>query len=241
LCGGRLTAIIDAISPLYKEDETEFCGRLDDVATNLDCSVLSASARAANLYCQCQIIAASPNQIKLEWPSTDGNTVNISIVDVCETPPVPGLLADSAGVVYEPHEAALFTDPRFLAARDALVAQAEAALTIPTATAATYKASRPTILAAVQNALLSDAIAKNGDRMDLVAGGLQAGGTGAAVVAPFYVRAVDSGLNSDGITAVAGTIVVNPTADDTTLETTYNTASGSTDGPTVSHLALGLD
>ena len=204
--------------------------------------MLSPAARAANLYCQCDTIAASPNQIKLEWPSSDGNTVSLSLSDVCEGPQVPSAFAPSPGIFYEPHEVELYTDARFMAARDSLVAQAEEELAIPAATMAGYVASRSAILTAMQAALQTDANTKKqaNARMDLVAGGVQAGAVGAAQVAPFYVLALSPGLNSNAIAAAADALLLDLAATDATLEAAYNGVSGDTQGATVSEAMFAL-
>lgn len=137
----------------------------------MDCSVLSASARAANLYCQCQTIAASPNQIKLEWPSTDGNTIELTEKDLCESPLVPNVMKPSAVPSQEPFEAGTTSNPAYQAGLAGRLAALADTADLP----ATFATVRTAAITACETALQAaeTTLNNNGDRSDVTGSAAQ--------------------------------------------------------------------
>jgi hypothetical protein len=129
--------------------------------------VLSAGARAANLYCQCETIAASPNQVKLEWPSTDGNTIELTEKDLCESPLVPTVMKPSPFPSQEAFEAGATSNPAYQAGLAGRLAELAATPGLPT----TFTSVRTAAITACETAFQAaeTTLDANGDRSDLSA------------------------------------------------------------------------
>ncbi|EGD73466.1 hypothetical protein PTSG_05169 [Salpingoeca rosetta] len=111
-----LDSILTAITPMYKEDETNLCNFYDGVATSRP-ALCNNTAYASNIYCSCEEIAGSPNQISITWPA-NGRDETITQKDLCEAPPVPDVLKSATELSYEPTDPGATSSATFLEYED---------------------------------------------------------------------------------------------------------------------------
>eukprot|EP00056_Hartaetosiga_gracilis_P011142 m.166915 g.166915 ORF g.166915 m.166915 type:complete len:1584 (-) comp13457_c1_seq1:36-4787(-) len=223
-----LDAIIDAVSPFLKEDETELCGSWDGFVSSRPAEC-DNPAYANNIFCHCEEIASSPNQVYAEWELDSGATINITMKDTCESPDVPSVIASTnepTALVSEDN----FLSSGFVVTLSLLVSQADDSAV---SNQNGYKNGRAAAQSAAIAALVEhETLLSNSSSRQDIAGSVFEFAYD-ALVSEFgnsYSLNVNSTLNSDGLKAMWALYASDPTSSASALKQAYDNASGTTQG-----------
>eukprot|EP00055_Hartaetosiga_balthica_P015606 m.93335 g.93335 ORF g.93335 m.93335 type:complete len:1568 (-) comp8910_c0_seq1:842-5545(-) len=225
-----MDAMIASATPFWKEDETDLCSAWDGFVSSRPAEC-DTPAYANNIYCNCEEIAASPNQIYFELEREDLSLVNITMKDVCESPDVPPLIGSTDTPTVLPSEAG-FLQSQYFSVIQSLLVFSERSHTSLVGSAG-YSSGKFPAISAIGDAIVQHEtfLANNALRQDL----------GASVYSDGYVAGIGSlgrsfslvkndTLNSDALVAMWSAYGSDPTTSRTDLIQAYNTVSGDMSG-----------
>ncbi|EGD72356.1 hypothetical protein PTSG_00376 [Salpingoeca rosetta] len=219
-------SIIHTLTPIFKHDETDACLSFDGDTTTAPALCVQQPFASESLYCTCNKTAASEDQLSITWPGRNesGSPIDVTIYqkDLCETPPVPSVLAPSTQESVPAAEPVAQEKPVYQAALAEALADADAALSGGQVYSNTVDLD--TLVTVSETVIQQYEASQN--RSDLVTAGLAAYVELAAQVGAPASSAINSSLDTAALEKLWRAVAVDSNRTAAELQAIYTSVAG---------------